>query len=443
MRRGAGSGMARLWREAVDLHSGVPARREAAGRIGAAPNDPTEPRVQTVTLAELETAQMRHAGKELLSLALIDSRNTSLRWAAAFEAAYRHAEPAAHTSGLLPSPRWLFGHMGWFQERWIGRNVERQRGTQADATRAMLASILPEADAWFDTALALPAEADWQTLRDYLVASLETTLELLANAEEDDDALYFYRLALFNEDAAAEHFAVIAQTLGVAPAWLVPMPARAVRPPLVFPATRWPLGSAAGGFVFDAEQPVHEVPLPEFEIDSQAVNWAQYGEFAEDGGYDDRRLWSADGWAWIQAHGRRTPRHVEQMRHGVLQRRFGHAVRVPATQAAVHVSWYEADAWCRWAGRRLPHEAEWEAAAVLGATRGFRWGDVQEWTAGTLRPYPGAVVATPGQAVGRANERVLRGASAATAGRLRHPKARHGRREAFDLGFCGFRSCAV
>src|SRR5207342_3126429 len=112
-----------------------------------------------------------------------------------------------------------------------------------------------------------------------------------------------------------------------------------------------------------------------------------------------------------------------QMRQGVLQRRFGQPMRVPLTHAAVHVSWFEADAWCRWAGRRLPGEAEWEAAAVQGATRGWRWGDVREWTAGTLRPYPGAGGASPGQprevaGAADAKARVQRGASFATPGRL-------------------------
>ena len=189
--------------------------------------------------------------------------------------------------------------------------------------------------------------------------------------------------------------------------------------------------------MFDNEKWAHDLALREFEIDAQAVNWAQYGEFVEDGGYDDPRHWSEPGWAWVQTHGRRTPRHVEQMRQGVLLRRFGHAVRAPLAQAAVHVSWFEADAWCRWAGRRLPGEAEWEAAAVQGASRGWRWGDVWEWCANTLRAYPdGTLSPAP------IDSRVQRGASFATNGRLRHPKARRGRAPQHDIGFCGFRSCA-
>lgn len=394
--------------------------------------------MQGVEIADVDTAQMRHAGKELLSLALMDARNHSLRWAAAFEGSKAGAVP------LL----WELGRLGWFQEYWIARNVQRQRGERCDATRPKLASILPEADALFESPRAAPM-IDLQTIRQYLVDSLETTLELLeatAGHGDSDDALYFYRLALLREDDCVERFAVLSQSLGFDTGLRAPLATRPVRPPLLFPATRTALGSAPGGFVPDREKWAHEVTLPEFEIDSQVVTWAQYGEFVEDGGYDDRRHWTAAGWDWVQAHGRRTPRFVDQMRQGVLQQRFGKLVRVPLAQPAMHVSWFEADAWCRWAGRRLPGEAEWEAAATQGANRGFRWGDVREWTAGTLRPYPGAPAgASPGQSekAGAEPRRVLRGASFVTRGRLRHEKARAAEVPGFDAGFCGFRSCAA
>ena len=394
--------------------------------------------MQGVEVANVDTAQMRHAGKELLSLALIDARNHSLRWAAAFEAA-----PA----GATPLLRAL-GRLGWFQECWIARNVQRQRGERCDAARPQLVSILPRADAMFESAGGAAPLPDLQTIRQYLVDTLETTLELLEVAAEDDDALYFYRLALLREDACIERFAVLSQALGFDTGLLPPPETRPLREPLLFPATRWLLGSAPGGFVPDREKWAHEVVLPEFEIDAQAVTWAQYGEFVEDGGCDDRRHWSEAGWAWVQAQGRRTPRYVDQMRHGVLQQRFGRLVRVPLAQPVVHVSGFEAQAWCRWAGRRLPGEAEWEAAALQGATRGFRWGDVREWTAGTLRAYPGFDGASPGQprdaAVSPENAlRVQRGASFATRGRLRSPRARHAEPPAHDEAFCGFRSCAI
>jgi iron(II)-dependent oxidoreductase len=407
-----------------------------------------QPTVQCTQTRNVDSPLMRQAGRDLLSLALMDARNHTLRWFSAFEAA-----PAARAAAL-----WDLGHVGWFQEYWIARNVQRQRGERADATHPKLASILPETDAWFGAAagsaardfVARPAATlpEPQAVRHYLVDTLETTLELLEGAGDDDDALYFYRLALLREDEAVERFAMLAQAHGLDTRLLVPLPARAGREPLAFGATRWRLGSEPGGLVFDNEKWAHEVAVAEFEIDAQPVSWAQYGEFVEDGGYDEPRHWSAAGWAWVQAQGRRTPRYVDQLRHGVLQQRFGQSMRVPLGQPVVHVCWYEADAWCRWAGRRLPGEAEWEVAAAQHALGGFRWGEVREWMAGTLRPHPNhAGAAAPGQREalqGAQGEwRAQRGASFATRGRLRSAKAREGARADADDGFFGFRSCAA
>jgi ergothioneine biosynthesis protein EgtB len=196
--------------------------------------------------------------------------------------------------------------------------------------------------------------------------------------------------------------------------------------------------------VFDNEKWAHEVDVPEFDIDAQAVTWAQYGEFVEDGGYDDPKWWSATGREWLLREERRVPRYVDQMRQGVLQQRFGRLSRVPLAQPAMHLSWHEAEAWCRWAGRRLPTEVEWEAAAQ-SYSRGFAWGAVWEWTGTTFRPYPGFRAdpwAEYSQA-GFGTHRVLRGASFATSPRMRDPKFRRFALPEHDGLFCGFRSCAV
>jgi len=407
----------------------------------------------------LDSASLCSAGKELLSLALIEARNHTLRWAAAFEAVDEGRalvlaeELAPAVAAELDPPLWTLGHIGWFQEHWIARNVQRARGESADPAQPRLASILPDADRWYDPAAAERARRhalaggelpDLQATRSYLVETLETTLELLAAGAEDDASLYFHRLALFHEEMHAEDFAVLAQTIGRDVGLVGRVAIRAPRPPLAFPATRWLLGASGAGFRFDNQREPHPVDIPEFEIDAQAVTWAQYGEFVEDGGYDERAHWSDAGWAWLEREGRRTPRHVDQMRHGVLQRRFGVLARVPAAHPAVHVSWYEAEAWCRWAGRRLPSEVEWEAAAHQGATRGFRWGDVREWTASTFRPYPG-FVAGPWREYSLpafATHKVLRGASFATRSSLRSARLRGFALPERDDGFFGFRSCA-
>ena len=409
--------------------------------------------------ANVDSPQMRRAGRGLLSLALMDARNHTLRWFGLLDEAQRALQQGVAQRpplGATPAPGfdpplWMLGHVGWFQERWIARNVQRARGPDCDPARPRLASIEPQADAWFDNAQA-GADARWrldlpsaQAIKLYLAQTLDTTLDLLESADDSDDALYFYRLALFHEDMHCEAFAVATQTLGIDAGGLAPPHCAAPRPPLALPATRHALGSAPGGFVFDNEKWAHDEAVPEFEIDAQAVNWAQYAEFVEDGGYDDSRWWSPEGWAWVERSGRRGPRHVEQIRHGVLAQRFGRLTRVPPSQPVMHVCWHEADAWCRWAGRRLPTEVEWESAAVRGASMGFTWGQVWEWTASTFRPYPG-FIADPWRELslpGFGTHKVLRGASFATRARLRHVRFRNfARREADDL-FCGFRSCAL
>jgi iron(II)-dependent oxidoreductase len=130
-------------------------------------------------------------------------------------------------------------------------------------------------------------------------------------------------------------------------------------------------------------------------------------------------------------------------------RRFGRTLRAAGHRSALHLSWWEADAWARWAERRIATEVEWEIAASASAHLGFRWGDVHEWTAGTLRPWPdfrpdpwsAGTAFDPRAAFGIA--RVLRGASFATHSRLRSAQRRGFAMPAWDEGFVGFRTCAL
>jgi gamma-glutamyl hercynylcysteine S-oxide synthase len=111
----------------------------------------------------------------------------------------------------------------------------------------------------------------------------------------------------------------------------------------------------------------------------------------------------------------------------------------------MHLTRFEAEAWCRWAGRRLPTEPEWELAATLGHSRGIVWGDVFEWVGGSARPWPGHA-ATPGTLDAMpppGSQGVLRGASWMTRARRRHASARRFARIDDDTAFCGFRSCAL
>ena len=273
--------------------------------------------------------RMRVADADVLSLAFIDARNRTLRWLALFEGAPDTRRLPTADAAVLAPARWLAGHAAWYQERWIARNLQRARGPQADRGRAPLASIDPGADGWWNPDavggaarwhMALP---DFGATRAYLADTLDVTVELLAG--EDDDDLHWFRDALMYEDALVERFAALAQALGLegAATLAVAAPVLPLRQPLLFGAQRFPLGSQPGGYVPPSEQWAHEEAVPEFEIDAQPVSWSQFVEFVEDGGYDEARWWHADGWAWVEREGRRSPRDVEQLRNGVLLRRFG------------------------------------------------------------------------------------------------------------------------
>ncbi len=406
----------------------------------------------------IDSPDMRRAGRELLSLALMDARNHTLHLMGQYENALAASGFVVPCTPELNPPLWELGHVGWFQEWWIGRNLQRQMGTACDPSATRLASIEPQADRWWNSsqvahdsrwALDLP---DVASIKTYLLDTLEATLELLEKAPEEDDALYFYRLALFHEDMHGEALIYMAQTLGLSLGLSMPGPGP-VREPLLVPATRWQLGSPGNsGFTFDNERQPNEVQVPEFEIDAQVVTWAQFVEFVDDGGYDRPALWQPQGWHWVQdkatGEGRRSPRYVDQIgvaSGAVMQTRFGTPRRMLGGQPVMHVSWWEADAWCRWAGRRLPSEVEWEVAAHNAARRGFRWGDVWEWTGTTFRPYPG-FVADPYRDYSEpwfGTHKVLRGASFATRARMKHPKYRNFFLPARDDIFVGFRSCAL
>ena len=414
----------------------------------------------TPTPTAADAPDMRRASRDRLSVALMEARNRTLHALGRLEPALGPALSMPSQPREMPPPLWLAGHVAWLAEYWIARNPQRALGPLA-GRGVRTASVEAGADAWFDPGLMPQAERwsaalpDLGAVKAYLLQTVETTLELLERAEDTDQGLYFYRMALFHEDLRGEDIALLAQAAGVSLGLALP-PAAAARAPVVLPATQWTLGWSEAGFALDVERGRAAVAVPEFEIDAQPVGWAQFVEFIDDGGYDRQELWHPEGWVWLQAEsdreGRRGPRYVEQIgvaSGAVLQTMFGKATRMSGSQPVMHVTWWEADAFARWADRRLPTEAEWEIAAVHAARQGFRWGDVREWTAGTLRPWPGyepaawaADAELDAQAVfGRA--RVQRGASFAARGRMKLPKARWWALPERDEGFVGFRTCAV
>ena len=159
---------------------------------------------------QIDSPRMRSAGRDALSLALMDARNHTLRLFGQYQQALEGVDFRVPELATLNPPLWELGHVGWFQEWWIGRNLQRALGAECEPAHARLASIEPAADRWWDS-VNVPHQQRWSldlpavsACRAYLLDTLEGTLELLEKAGDDDAALYFYRLCLFHEDMHAE-----------------------------------------------------------------------------------------------------------------------------------------------------------------------------------------------------------------------------------------------
>ena len=139
------------------------------------------------------------------------------------------------------------------------------------------------------------------------------------------------------------------------------------------------MGTSAEPWALDNERPAHTVDVPAFYIDTTPVTNAAYADFITSGGYDEPSWWTAAGWAHRQQAGLFAPQFWRREAGQWLRTRFGVSEPVPPAEPVMHVCWYEADAYARWAGRRLPREAEWEKAArfdlAAGRSRRFPWGD--------------------------------------------------------------------
>ncbi len=388
-----------------------------------------------------------------LTACLADARAQLLRLFDALEACLPPGLEVRYGAELNP-PRWELGHIAWFEEFWIARNTQRLRGAAAAPAAARAAPWWPRADALYDSSnvehtsrwqLDLPSAA---ITRRYAGVVRERTLALLREARGDDQALYFFRLVLAHEDMHREAWVYMAQHLGldIAPALAAAVPAAGgAEGEVEFDASTHRVGSEGPGFAFDNELGAHEVELGAFTIDRAPVSWARFLPFVDDGGYDEPRWWSAGGWSWRRRSSPGLPRYLRRDVGGRWWREsFGRWLELDLAQPAVNVSHHEALAWCAWAGRRLASEAEWEHA-VTTHTGGLAWGQVWEWTASAFAPYPGF---TPHPYVDYSRpwfdgRPVLRGASFATAPRMKDPRYRNYFPGVRNDIFAGFRSCAL
>lgn len=392
--------------------------------------------------------QARRADRAALAGALADTRAHTLRHFETFQRALGEANPRVPCRSGLNPPLWELGHIGWFQEWWLARNPQRGRGAACDPAAERAPSVLHDADRLYDSgnvphasrwSLPLPAV---QVSLDYLDKTLAATLALLAHTADTDEALYFFRLALFHEDMHNEAAVYMAQSLGFAMdgvAEAMPGATGVIAVPAGIHETGW----TGAGFAFDNELAAHEVSLGAFEIDRSPVTNAQFMAFVEDTGYDQQRYWSDEGWAWRIQHQQSCPRYVQTQNGRWMRNAFGEMRSLKSDLPASNLNWHEAQAWCRWAGRRLPTEWEWEHAVL--STGLLDWGQVWEWTSSPFKPYPGFQPHPyrDYSAPWFGTHKVLRGASFATHARMKHPRYRNFFTPDRNDIFAGFRSCAL
>ena len=179
-----------------------------------------------------------------------------------------------------------------------------------------------------------------------------------------------------------------------------------------------PLADEAGPFHFDNEVGAHKVYLNKTTLSGNLVTNGEYLAFMEADGYQNFRYWLADGWAWVNANGVQAPLYWYRVEGAWWHYTFEGLVPVDPDAPVCHVSYYEADAYARWKGQRLPTEFEWEAIATSDTSNPLRWGTRWEWTNSAYLPYPGFSTAegAAGEYNGKfmSGQMVLRGASVAT-----------------------------
>jgi iron(II)-dependent oxidoreductase len=276
-------------------------------------------------------------------------------------------ELLAQHSRLMSPLVWDLAHVGNYEELWLLREA------------AGIEAMRPELDDIYDAfehpratrpslPLLKPAEAG-----DYIGLVRRKVLDALDRMRLDSgrpllDAGFVFGMVLQHEHQHDETMLATHQLrrgdpvlpatdAAPAPAALIPSAE------VVVPAGRFTMGTSTDAWALDNERPAHEVHVASYAIDTVPVSNAAYRAFVESGGYDDQRLWAPAGWRWRCESGKRAPAFWFREGETWLRRRFARVEPLPDDEPVQHVCWYEADAYARWSGRRLPTEAEWEKAA--------------------------------------------------------------------------------
>ncbi|MFI5845947.1 ergothioneine biosynthesis protein EgtB [Catenuloplanes sp. NPDC051500] len=281
-------------------------------------------------------------------------------------------------SPLMSPLVWDLAHVGNQEELWLVRDVGGRDPVRRDIDELYDAFKHPRRDR---PALPLlnPAEA-----RAYVRQVRNKAMDILDTVRMEGRPLladgFAFGMIVQHEQQhdetmlATHQLRTGAPVLSAAPP---PVPAHPVDGEVLIPAGPFTMGTDVEPWALDNERPAHVVDVPAYVIDRTPVTNARYAEFIQAGGYEDPRLWGEDGWAHRVSAGLTGPAHWN--RDGVTYTRFGRVERIVPDEPVVHVDFYEARAYARWAGKRLPTEREWEKAArfdpATGRSRRFPWGD--------------------------------------------------------------------
>lgn len=350
---------------------------------------------------------------------------------------------------------WELAHIAWFAEFWI------LRGPHHGDVQGMLHAAQPPRfagpDALFDSARLGHAQRWTETmptraeLAPMLSGQLEACIAALASDAADSadaarDPLYFHRLALFHEDMHGEAFCWMRSALAYPAPCGVAVPHLPRGGPLAVPGADTSIGwpDSQPGFAFDNERPAMKVRLADYEIDSTPLSAGEFARFVEAGGYDSAQYWPHQAGAWRAQSQCPHPQCWRRGPGGDWQMRwFDQWLPLDTRAPAMHLSAFEAQAYCLWAGRRLPSASEWEHAA--STQNGFHWGhSVWEWTSSDFAPYPGFAPG-PYHAYSQpwfGNHRELRGGAFASHARMHHPCCRNFFQPHRTDVFAGFRTVA-
>ena len=284
---------------------------------------------------------------------------------------------------------WEIGHVAWFQEKWVLRHVCKRKPIRQDADAIWDSIAIPHTSRWD---LPLPSR---DTTIAYMCDVRDHVIEALQDDACSERLSYFVRYTTFHEDMHNEAFTYTRQTLGYPPPKF--SGAAGLHTPIAqtspitgdaeVPGGTFFLGAAQDEpFVFDNEKWAHAVEIEPFAIGRVPVTQADYVAFVEDSGYHRAEFWTTEGWKWRESLNAEFPVYWRRDADGGwIRRHFDQWFPLEPNLPIIHVNWYEAMAYCQWAGRRLPTEAEWEFATAMepqscenanpSVKRRFPWGD--------------------------------------------------------------------